>query len=47
MKTKEISKRVLDAISKVEIYECDICGSYIGEEENKKGEGVCYKHWDY
>ena len=46
-KQLELPKRVLDALGKVVICECSMCGAFLGEGEYKQFEGVCKKHWDY
>jgi len=45
-KEKEIKDRILNAISKVEIMECSMCGDFIDKDEYARAEGVCFKHWD-
>lgn len=37
----------MEALSKVVIMTCTMCGAFITDDEYKQFEGVCKKHWDY
>jgi hypothetical protein len=47
MKVSKTDKEKIKKIfSKIKIYTCSMCGSFLTEKEWKEFEGVCMKHWD-
>lgn len=38
-------KRVMESMSKIEIFECSTCHKFIGKDEYDKGNGACYECW--
>ena len=46
MKNEELSKKITEAFSKIEIKECEVCKKYISGQEFLEGAGACFKCWD-
>lgn len=41
----ETKEKIIDAISKVEIMVCIVCGKFINKEEYEQGDGACSECW--
>lgn len=41
-----MKQSILEAFRKLELKECEVCGSLISKKEFDSGDGACFKCWD-